>query len=68
VNKERRETNDIMNLSSMEFGKDYLEAIRISLPLEDIFKVVDSCHYNYDELYAPMLLKLGQYCDMKLNP
>ena len=47
----------------MKTGKDYLEAIRFSIPLHDIFTVVDSCHYNYDEEYCPVLLKLGKDYD-----
>jgi hypothetical protein len=47
----------------MKTGKDYLEAIRFSIPLKDIFEVVDSCHYNYDEEYCPVLLKLGKDYD-----
>ena len=52
-----------MRFSAMKTGKDYLEAIRFSIPLHDIFTVVDSCHYNYDEEYCPVLLKLGKDYD-----
>jgi len=49
-------------------GKDYLKAIRNTIPLEGIFKVVASCHFNYDEEYCPVLLKLGRNYDKNLKP
>jgi len=63
---EKRDENDIMKFSDLKTGKDYLEAIRFSIPLQDIFTVVDSCHFNYDEEYCPVLLKLGKDYDKHL--
>ena len=51
----------------MKNGKDYLEAIRFSIPLHDILTVVDSCHFNYNDEYCPVLLKLGKDYDKHLD-
>jgi hypothetical protein len=48
-------------------GKEYLEAIRFSIPLQDILTVLDSCHFNYNDEYCPVLLKLGKDYDKHLD-
>lgn len=55
-----------MKFREYKTGKAYLEAIRFSIPLHDIFTVVDSCHFNFDEQYCPVLLKLGKDYDKHL--
>ena len=60
-----RESNNITKLSN-KIGSEYLEEIRISIPLQNIFEVVESCHYNYFDEYCPVLGKLGNDYDKHL--
>ncbi len=61
-----REQNDITKFS-YKLGIEYLEDIRFSIPLQDIFSVVDSCHFNFFEEYCPVLVKLGKDYDKHLK-
>ena len=50
-----REENDIFKMNSHKNGKQYLESISFSIPTNDFFTVVDSCHFNHFEDFCPIL-------------
>lgn len=47
-------------MNSYKNGKQYLEGIRFSIPTDDFFSVVDSCHFNYFEDFCPVLVQLDK--------
>ena len=43
----------------MKNVKDYIKKIKFNVPMHKIYKICDSCNYNIENDFCPILVKLG---------
>ena len=72
INKEKndeataRAENDLQEFQQNR-AKEYLDKIRFTIELNELYQVVDSCHSNHNDELCPVLLKLGKKYDSRLE-
>ena len=49
------------NLENTQFTKseDYINKLRFNVKLDKLYTIYDSCHYNTDSKYCPVVVKVG---------
>ena len=40
-------------------SKDYIEKVNNTIPVNELYEVIDSCNYNEKNYWCPVLLKIG---------
>ena len=49
------------NLENTQFTKsdDYINKLRFNVKLDKLYTIYDSCYYNTDSKYCPVVVKVG---------
>ena len=56
--KTRRKYN-LQKFFDINESKDYIKMVNNTIPVENLYEVIDSCNYNETNYWCPVLLKVG---------
>ena len=61
-NKDKLEANRL-DKYQMSHAADYVNKIKFDVDVSELYKIIDSCHYNVDNKFCPIIVKLGKHME-----